>query len=52
MAYSVIQFKKGFTSNLRNTQSLMNQACQRSYDLYVGIDSTINNQFVGSGRYW
>jgi len=53
MAAPVIQFKRGVLANLPGLRAGEPGFTTDSYDLYVGIDSTtVNNQFVGSGRYW
>ena len=53
MASPVIQFKRGLLANLPALRAGEPGFATDSYDLYVGIDSTTNNnQFVGSGRYW
>ena len=53
MAAPVIQFKRGLLANLPGLRAGEPGFTTDSYDLYVGIDSTTNNnQFVGSGRYW
>ena len=49
----VIQFKRGLLTNLPGLRAGEPGFTTDAYDLYVGIDSTTNNnQFVGSGRYW
>ena len=53
MAAPVIQFKRGLLTNLPGLRAGEPGFTTDAYDLYVGIDSTTNNnQFVGSGRYW
>jgi hypothetical protein len=53
MAAPVIQFKRGVLADLPGLRAGEPGFTTDSYDLYVGIDSTtVNNQFVGSGRYW
>ena len=53
MASPVIQFKRGLLANLPALRACEPGFATDSYDLYVGIDSTTNNnQFVGSRRYW
>lgn len=53
MAAPVIQFKRGLLTNLPGLRAGEPGFTTDSYDLYVGIDSTTNNnQFVGSGRFW
>jgi len=53
MASPVIQFKRGALSNLPGLRAGEPALTTDSYDLYVGIDSTTNNnKFVGSHRYW
>ena len=53
MPAPVIQFKRGLLTNLPGLRAGEPGFTTDSYDLYVGIDSTTNNnQFVGSGRYW
>ena len=53
MAAPVIQFKRGLLANLPGLRAGEPGFTTDAYDLYVGIDSTTNNnQFVGSGRYW
>ena len=53
MSAPVIQFKRGVLANLPGLRAGEPGFTTDSYDLYVGIDSTTNNnQFVGSGRYW
>ena len=53
MTAPVIQFKRGLLANLPGLRAGEPGFTTDSYDLYVGIDSTTNNnQFVGSGRFW
>ena len=53
MAAPVLQFKRGLFSNLPGLRAGEPGFTTDRYDLYVGIDSTTdNNQFVGSGRFW
>jgi len=53
MAAPVIQFKRGVIANLPGLRAGEPGFTTDSYDLYVGIDSTTNNnQFVGSQRFW
>lgn len=53
MAAPVIQFKRGVLANLPGLRAGEPGFTTDSYDLYVGIDSTTNNnQFVGSQRFW
>ena len=53
MAAPVIQFKRGLLANLPGLRAGEPGFVTDATDLYVGIDSTtVNNQFVGSGRYW
>jgi hypothetical protein len=53
MAAPVIQFKRGVVANLPGLRAGEPGFTTDSYDLYVGIDSTTNNnQFVGSQRFW
>lgn len=53
MTSPVIQFKRGVLANLPGLRAGEPGFTTDSYDLYVGFDSTTNNnQFVGSGRYW
>jgi len=53
MAAPVIQFKRGIFSNLPGLRIGEPGFTTDKYDLYVGIDSTTeNNKFFGSHRYW
>ena len=53
MAAPIIQFKRGLLANLPGLRAGEPGFTTDSYDLYVGIDSTTNNnQFVGSSRFW
>ena len=53
MASPTLQFKRGLLANLPGLRAGEPGFTTDSYDLYVGIDTTLaNNQFVGSGRYW
>jgi hypothetical protein len=53
MAAPVIQIKRGLLSNLPGLRAGEPGFTTDSYDLYVGIDSTTNNnKFFGSHRYW
>ena len=53
MAAPVIQFKRGLLANLPGLKGGEPGFTTDSKDLYVGLDETsANNQFVGSGRYW
>ena len=53
MANPVLQFKRGNLASLPGLQAGEPGFTVDKYDLYVGIDSTTNNnQFVGSGRFW
>lgn len=53
MAAPVIQLKRGVLANLPGLRAGEPGFTTDSYDLYVGIDSTTNNnQFVGSQRFW
>jgi hypothetical protein len=53
MAAPVLQFKRGLLANLPGLQAGEPGFTTDSYDLYVGIDSTSNNnKFFGSHRYW
>ena len=53
MSAPVIQFKRGVLANLPGLRAGEPGFTTDSYDLYVGIDSTTNNnQFVGSSRFW
>ena len=53
MPSPTIQFKRGLLANLPGLRAGEPGFTTDSYDLYVGIDSTTNNnQFVGSSRFW
>jgi len=53
MASPVIQFKRGAFANLPGLQAGEPALTTDTYELYVGIDSTTdNNKFFGSHRYW
>ena len=53
MAAPVIQFKRGAFTNLPGLQAGEPALTTDTYDFYVGIDSTTNNnKFFGSHRYW
>ncbi len=53
MASPVIQFKRGVIANLPALRAGEPGFTTDSYDLYVGIDSTTdNNKYLGSARYW
>ena len=53
MPAPVIQFKRGILANLPALRAGEPGFTTDTSDLYVGIDSTTNNnQFVGSGRFW
>jgi len=53
MAAPVLQFKRGLIANLPGLRAGEPGFTTDSYDLYVGIDSTTNNnKFFGSHRYW
>ena len=53
MASPVIQFKRGNLADLPGLRAGEPGFTVDKYDLYVGIDSTTNNnKFVGSGRFW
>jgi hypothetical protein len=53
MAAPVIQFKRGLLANLPGLKGGEPGFTTDSYDFYIGVDeTTANNQFVGSGRYW
>jgi hypothetical protein len=53
MANPVIQFKRGVLSNLPGLQAGEPGFTTDSYDLYVGIDSSLgSNKIVGSHRFW
>ena len=52
MASPVLQFKRGLLTNLPGLRAGEPGFTTDSYDLYVGIDSTSNNnKFFGSHRY-
>jgi hypothetical protein len=53
MPTPVLQFKRGIFSNLPGLRTGEPGFTTDSYELYVGIDSTTqNNKFFGSHRYW
>ena len=53
MTAPVLQFKRGLLANLPGLRGGEPGFTTDSYDLYVGIDSTTNNnKFFGSHRYW
>jgi hypothetical protein len=53
MAAPVLQFKRGLLANLPGLRVGEPALTTDSLDLYVGIDSTTNNnKFFGSHRYW
>jgi hypothetical protein len=53
MTAPVIQFKRGLFTNLPGLRAGEPGFTTDSYELYVGIDSTTNNnKFFGSHRYW
>jgi len=53
MASPVIQFKRGNLANLPALQAGEPAFTVDSFDLFVGIDSSlVNNKFFGSHRYW
>jgi hypothetical protein len=53
MAAPVLQFKRGLLANLPGLRAGEPGFTTDSYDLYVGIDSTLaTNKFFGSHRYW
>lgn len=53
MPAPVLQVKRGALSNLPGLKAGEPAFTTDSYDFYVGIDSTTNNnKFVGSHRYW
>ena len=53
MAAPVIQFKRGLFANLPGLQAGEPALTTDTLELYVGIDSTTNNnKFFGSHRYW
>jgi hypothetical protein len=53
MTSPVIQFKRGAFANLPGLQAGEPALTTDTFELYVGIDSTTNNnKFFGSHRYW
>ena len=53
MAAPVIQFKRGLLANLPGLQAGEPGFTTDSYDLYVGIDSSLaTNKIIGSHRFW
>jgi len=53
MAAPVIQVRRGLFSNLPGLKAGEPGFTTDKYDLFVGLDETTNNnQFFGSGRYW
>ena len=53
MANPVIQFKRGVIANLPGLQAGEPGFTTDSYDLYVGIDSSLaTNKIIGSNRFW
>jgi hypothetical protein len=53
MANPVIQFKRGILANLPGLQAGEPGFTTDSYDLYVGIDSSLaTNKIIGSHRFW
>ena len=53
MPAPVLQFKRGLFANLPGLKAGEPGFTTDSYELYVGIDSTTNNnKFFGSHRYW
>ena len=53
MANPVLQFKRGNLASLPGLQAGEPGFTVDKFDLYVGIDSTTNNnQFIGSSRFW
>jgi hypothetical protein len=53
MASPVLQFKRGAFTNLPGLRAGEPALTTDTFDLYVGIDSTTNNnKFFGSHRYW
>jgi hypothetical protein len=53
MAAPVLQFKRGAFANLPGLRAGEPALTTDTFDLYVGIDSsTNNNKFFGSHRYW
>jgi hypothetical protein len=53
MAAPILQFKRGVIDNLPGLRAGEPALTTDTFDLYVGIDSTTNNnKFFGSHRYW
>ena len=53
MPAPTLQFKRGLFANLPGLKAGEPGFTTDSYELYVGIDSTTqNNKFFGSHRYW
>ena len=53
MASPILRFKRGNFSNLPGLQAGEPALTVDKFDLYVGIDSTTNNnKFIGSQRFW
>ena len=53
MAAPILQFKRGVVANLPGLRAGEPALTTDTFDLYVGIDSTTNNnKFFGSHRYW
>ena len=53
MPAPILQFKRGLLANLPGLRAGEPGFTTDSYELYVGIDSTTNNnKFFGSHRYW
>ena len=53
MAAPILQFKRGVVANLPGLRAGEPALTSDTFDLYVGIDSTTNNnKFFGSHRYW
>jgi len=53
MTSPVLQFKRGLLTNLPGLRAGEPALTTDTYELYVGIDSTTNNnKFFGSHRYW
>jgi hypothetical protein len=53
MANPVIQFKRGILANLPGLQAGEPGFTTDSFDLYVGIDSSLaTNKIIGSNRFW
>jgi hypothetical protein len=53
MAAPILQFKRGAFVNLPGLRAGEPALTSDTFDLYVGIDSTTNNnKFFGSHRYW